>query len=372
MSEVDVRGLLQYVPQFREKVFVVIIDVPSSLLAETMLDLVALQNIGVRLVIGSTCHDVDELLDRAAEVEMKYVYRTSEFRDEGDAEEVTRLLNRGQAVFVRFFGERYLSDQQIQLAYACQAAKLMVLFPNDDGMFHGATSAGDIYSFIKLEDKKEGRESDENVLISQRNLLLDGGEDILLRAAYACKLGIPRVHLLDGRVPAVLLSELFSNEGAGAMIYADSYRMIRPLKEEDIVELLGMIARSVRGSRLVPRGYSEIEKNLEDYFVMDIDGNVVGCVALLRYDEENTGEVACLYVKQAHEGMGYGAELVRYAENQARDLGYKSIFALTNRAAHFFQDQMGYRELKGEDIPVARYKQLIESGRGSRVFGKDF
>ncbi len=67
MSQIDVRGLLQYIPQFSGKVFVIVIDVPESALAETMLDLVSLQSIGVKLVLGSTVHRLDDLLDRAAE-----------------------------------------------------------------------------------------------------------------------------------------------------------------------------------------------------------------------------------------------------------------------------------------------------------------
>ncbi|HCC20480.1 MAG TPA: hypothetical protein DEP88_04435, partial [Verrucomicrobiales bacterium] len=70
MSWGDVRGLLQYVPQFRGKVFVVVIDAPVPALAETMIDLVSLHDIGVQLVIGSTVHSTDDLLDRAAEVEL--------------------------------------------------------------------------------------------------------------------------------------------------------------------------------------------------------------------------------------------------------------------------------------------------------------
>ena len=154
------------------------------------------------------------------------------------------------------------------------------------------------------------------------------------------------------------------------MVYADSYRGIRPIREDDIVELLGMIGRSVRNAHLVPRGYADIEKHLSDYLVMDIDGNVVGCVALLRYEDADTAEVACLYVKQAHEGLGYGAELVEAAHQQARELGLNSVFSLTNRAAHFFHERMGYRELVSEQIPVVRHQQLIASGRDSRVFGK--
>jgi len=41
MSWGDVRSLLQYVPQFGGKVFVIVVDAPVPALAETMLDLVA-------------------------------------------------------------------------------------------------------------------------------------------------------------------------------------------------------------------------------------------------------------------------------------------------------------------------------------------
>ena len=51
MSWGDVRGLLQYVPQFRGKVFVILVNAPEPALAEVMLDLLALQRVGVHLVI---------------------------------------------------------------------------------------------------------------------------------------------------------------------------------------------------------------------------------------------------------------------------------------------------------------------------------
>ena len=54
----------------------------------------------------------------------------------------------------------------------------------------------------------------------------------------------------------------FSNEGVGTMVHADSYRMIRPLREEDIPELLGMIGRSVRRTKLVERTYEDIQSRI--------------------------------------------------------------------------------------------------------------
>jgi amino-acid N-acetyltransferase len=91
---------------------------------------------------------------------------------------------------------------------------------------------------------------------------------------------VPRVHVLNGRRQGVLVDELFSNEGVGTMVHADSYRMIRPLREEDIPELLGMIGRSVRRTKLVERTYEDIQSRIGDFHVMTIDDNVVGCVAL--------------------------------------------------------------------------------------------
>jgi hypothetical protein len=41
-------------------------------------------------------------------------------------------------------------------------------------------------------------------------------------AANACKSGIPRVHIINGRVDEGLLAEVFSNEGIGTLVYAAS------------------------------------------------------------------------------------------------------------------------------------------------------
>ena len=345
MSWGDVRGLLQYVPQFRGKVFVVVVDSPVPALAEMMLNLVSLQNIGVQLVIGSTIHKYDEILDRAVEAELKCHHAVADLNTA--PEDVCEALGRGQAIILDLAGRDALSHEIAVLAQAIAASKLIFLQPcKQTQLAQGAVRATDLESI--------------------------GGSQpaILLAAADACKLGISRVHILDGADPAALLSELFSNEGAGTMVYADSYRVIRPLREEDIVELLGMIGRSVRNTCLVPRDYADIETHLADYSVMEIDGNVVGSLALLRYPGCEAAELACLYVKQSHEAQGYGAELAQHAEQLALEQGATSVFALTNRAAGFFQSQLAYQELSLEAIPAERREQLIASGRDSRVFGR--
>jgi amino-acid N-acetyltransferase len=94
-------------------------------------------------------------------------------------------------------------------------------------------------------------------------------------------------------------------------------------------------------------------------------------VALHHFPGEDCAEVACLYVKQAHEGRGYGLELVRHVQGVARGLGIPRVFALTNRAADFFANKLGYRAATVEDLPRERRRQFESSGRDSLVFSLD-
>jgi amino-acid N-acetyltransferase len=75
-------------------------------------------------------------------------------------------------------------------------------------------------------------------------------------------------------------------------------------------------------------------------------------------------------VKQAHEGRGYGIELVHHAEKLARERGIGRVFALSNRAADFFKTRLGYDPATVDDLPEKRRLQFEASGRDSLVFTK--
>jgi amino-acid N-acetyltransferase len=79
--------------------------------------------------------------------------------------------------------------------------------------------------------------------------------------------------------------------------------------------------------------------------------------------------VACLYVKQSHEGTGYGASMVKFLEENAKSKNIAKVFALSNRAADFFEG-IGYEEMDTQELPPERLKRLTESGRQSRAFKK--
>lgn len=353
----DVREVLQYIPQFRGKLFFVLIEaglLPEPAVAETLLDLAVLEDLGVKLVLGVLGGDLKDLYDWTLECEIMAARVSHPITDSLAVRETLEILARGQSAVIDASATGPLDLPVVEYAKRIGVAKIIALLEDAiliDGAPAHAIRAADATKLAHRTDEKSAA--------------------LLMAAAEACKHGVPRVHVLNGRRQGVLVDELFSNEGVGTMVHADSYRIIRPLREEDIPELLGMIGRSVRRTKLVERTYEDIQSRIEDFHVMAIDDNVVGCVALHEYPEEETAEVACLYVKQAHEGRGYGIELVQYAEKVAYERGIPRVFALSNRAAAFFTDKLAYRQATVEDLPVKRREQYEASGRDSLVFSRN-
>ena len=352
----DVREVLQYIPQFRGKVFLVLIEagiLPEPAVAETLLDLAVLEDLGVKLVLGVLGGDIKDLFDWTLECEIMAARVSRPITDPGSVRETLDILARGQSAVIDASSTGPLDPPVVEFAKGIGVSKLIALL-EEALLIHGAPAHA-----IRAADAE-----------SLATSCAGSGAELLMAAARACRNGIPRVHVLNGRRQGVLVDELFSNEGVGTMVHADSYRMIRPLREEDIPELLGMIGRSVRRTKLVERTYEDIQSRLTDFHAMTIDDNVVGCVALHEYPAEGTAEVACLYVKQAHEGRGYGMELVRHAEEVAMKRGIPRVFALSNRAAEFFTGKLGYQQASMVALPAPRRAQYEASGRDSLVFSK--
>ena len=109
------------------------------------------------------------------------------------------------------------------------------------------------------------------------------------QAAAACRAGVQRVHIIDGRVDEGLLAEVFSNEGIGTLIYANEYQQIRAAKKKDVRAIQALTRKSVETDELVQRSRASIEKTLGDYYIFEIDRNPVACVALHVYPDGKQG-----------------------------------------------------------------------------------
>ena len=179
------------------------------------------------------------------------------------------------------------------------------------------------------------------------------------------------MHLLNGNVNEALLTEVFSPDGIGTMIYGNEYQQIRRVFKKDVRNVMALIRQSVHNEELVRRTRNDIIQHLEDYWVMEIDRTLVGCVALHTYPDEGKAELACLYVSKSHGDQGYGRRLMAFVETLAAEKGMRKIFALSTQAFAYFQQKGGYMEAGPEVLPVARREKYEGSGRNSKILIKD-
>jgi len=129
--------------------------------------------------------------------------------------------------------------------------------------------------------------------------------------------------------------------------------------------VISIIQSAILEDELLPRSLSELNSIIKDFYVLEIDGNVVGTVAIHIIDD--LAELACLFVKKSHEGVGYGKRLVSHAVETAKKKGMSKIFALSTQASGFFE-KMKWEKSDAQILPDQRRKKLMESGRNSKVF----
>jgi len=246
----------------------------------------------------------------------------------------------------------------MEVAEALRASKLIYITNRNGFTKNGKVTAQISVSEAEEYFKKHKSDIPENMVSKFEHCI------------RACQHGVNRVHVIDGRIDEALLAELFSNEGIGTMIYANEYQAVRRAMKKDVRAIRNLIRESVEQEEIVKRSRADILSQLHDYYVFQIDGNIVGCVALHIQPGGETAELACLSVSGAHENMGIGQKLMTFADEAAKAKGVKTIFLLSTRAFNYFQQKGGYKDGSPNDLPQARREKYDASGRNSRVLVK--
>ncbi|XP_043713957.1 probable amino-acid acetyltransferase NAGS2, chloroplastic isoform X2 [Telopea speciosissima] len=205
-----------------------------------------------------------------------------------------------------------------------------------------------------------------------------GGEERLSRlngflseiaaAAFVCRGGVQRVHLLDGTIGGVLLLELFQRDGMGTMVASDLYEGTRAATVIDISGIKQIIKPLEESGTLVQRTDEELVEALDSFIVVEREGHIIACAALFPFSEEKCGEVASIAVSPECRGEGQGDKLLDFIEKKAASLGLERLFVLTTRTADWFV-RRGFSESSIESIPETRRK-TIDFSRRSKYYMK--
>lgn len=423
----DLREMLRYVPRFRDKVFVIALDgavVEADNFRNLLLDIALLRSlrIGVALVHGAahqirrlaevtglTPSNLDgsgvtdeptlklallaasrvshELLEGLSATDLRGavpnaltahpagILQGVDHQHTGKVERIdTGLL---QALLasdvvpivppVGFDGEghsfRLNSDVvAVEVARALQAVKLIYL-----STYPGIPVLGgepdEVHRHLPVGEAEMLSRQLPAALPPELRSKLDQG----VRAVRA---GVPRVHIIDGRVEEGLLAEVFSNEGVGTLIHANEYEAIRQAVKRDVRAIHALIQAGVARDELVRRSRADIERQINDFFVFEVDRNPVACAALHLYPDDDMAELACVSVDPRYENQGIGGKLIKYAEKQARALGVATLFCLSTQAYNYFQQKGGFTAGRPDDLPPPRRERYEKSGRNSLVLLK--
>ncbi|MDR0557011.1 MAG: amino-acid N-acetyltransferase [Treponema sp.] len=184
----------------------------------------------------------------------------------------------------------------------------------------------------------------------------------------ATKAGVERVHIVDGCEEGVILKELFSNMGSGAMIYTDEYEAMRSLRSSDIPDVLRLMEPLMQKGVLIRRTPEAVQEKKEDYVVAKVDGSIRACAALHDWGE-NQAEIAAVATDPLFAAMGLGRRIVKYLIETAAKKGFTRIFVLTTTTQDWFET-LGFKEAPVESLPVRR-RSLYNQQRKSKVFALD-
>jgi amino-acid N-acetyltransferase len=239
-----------------------------------------------------------------------------------------------------------------------------------------ALKADKLLAFIEGDGIKDA----EGHLIQQlsisecRDYLAERGEQMnyderqALGACYlSCLQGVQRAQLMSYTTDGALLTELFTRDGLGTLVYSGYYEQLRKARIEDVAGILDLIRPLEEAGILVRRSRELLETEINNFHVMEKDGSIVACAALYPYGD--MGELSCVATHPEYRNGGRAAALLQQMEIQARKQGIKQLFLLTTQTAHWFIEQ-GFAQGKLEDLPIAK-QALYNYQRKSKIFLKN-
>ncbi len=192
----------------------------------------------------------------------------------------------------------------------------------------------------------------------------------LQHCVRACEGGVERSHILPFATDGAVLLEVFTHDGVGTMVVDEKLESLREATSDDVGGVLQLIEPFEKDGTLVRRERTEIERDIENYSVVEHDGIIFGCAALYPYPEARSAEMAALTVSPLSQGQGDGERLLKRIEQRARAAGLDSIFVLTTRTMHWFIKR-GFTQVDPDWLPEAR-KRKYNWDRRSQVLVKKF
>ncbi len=117
---------------------------------------------------------------------------------------------------------------------------------------------------------------------------------------------------------------------------------------KEVPQIQRLVNRYAQKGFLLPRSLLDIYESIRDFFMVK-DGNEVVAAGALKIFWEDLAEIRSLAIDERYRGQGLGKELVDACFKEAKELGIKKIFVLTNNPGYF--SHLGFRSVDRKELP---------------------
>ena len=133
---------------------------------------------------------------------------------------------------------------------------------------------------------------------------------------------------------------------------------IRSARTSDIKAIRKIIDTYSLQRRLLSKETVMLYEDVQEFFVAEDKGEVIGCGALHGLWED-LGEVRTVAVNEEYRGQKIGHEIMNAIIERAKELGLKRLFCLTFETEFF--GKHGFKEIQGAPVEPEVYQQLLRS-----------
>jgi len=421
LKPTDLRGILKYIPRFRNQIFVVAIDgavIADDNFANLLVDIAVLRSLMIKVVLVHGISNQLQELSAARGVPISNADGTG-VTDAATLNLAVRASSRVSHLILEGLTQ---SDLKCAITNAVRSLPVGVI-KGQDRQFTGKVDrvdretlhhlfAADIVPIIQpigfgpdggtlrinsdllAVEVAKSLGATKVIYLSQRPGLIVDQElrrdisaeqlneiiktrpeaiapEALSKAEHAIKAiqsGVPRIHLVDGRIYDGLINEIFSSEGVGTLIYGNDYQQIRPAVRADARFIHSLIRSAVEREELLHRDLETIEQHIEDFYVFEVDENIIACITLRQ--DGASAEIGSLCVMPFHHKRGIGRKMVEYATLRAQKSGAEKLFALSTQSTSFFTSACGFSQADESCLPEARRVFARTNGRNAKVLVK--
>ena len=134
--------------------------------------------------------------------------------------------------------------------------------------------------------------------------------------------------------------------------------IVRPARATDVKAVRLIIDQYALQRRLLSKDTVKLYEDVQEFFVAESDGEVIGCGAP-HVLWEDLGEVRTVAVNQEYRRKRVGNQILEAITNRAISLGLKRLFCLTFETEFFAQH--GFKVIEGTPVEADVYQQLLRS-----------